>query len=238
MSRSARKISSNGVYHVVLHSLEGNLLFNENDDYEKFSTVIKECVENFGVLILAYSFSADTVHLILKTGEEPLSAVVKKITTKYIFWYNKKYSHSGKLLHDRYKSEPLESNERIASAVRYVHSLYGLLNSRNEYNGEQNIADTKAALRFATKAELLKDADESESFIGEKNYAGKPISDEQVKKILSVDFACNSPEDVLILSDDFRQVIISRLHSAGASVRQISRLTGIGKNTVERKLKK
>lgn len=240
MARIARKISKNGIYHAVLRSVDGRSMFCENEDYEKFIQVLGECKKTSGFLIFAYSLSPDTVHLVIKTGETPLSMVFKRINTKYIYWYNRKYGCAGKLLRDRYKSEPLETEERIAGAVKYVHSVSNAAyTSLNEYKNGGSRIDADVIYRTVTKAELL-NADEpvnAEDYIGENNYAKKGLSDDEVKKILSMDYACNSTEDVLILSEDFREIIIKRLHSAGASIRQISRLTGIGKSIIERKLR-
>ncbi|MCQ2462819.1 MAG: transposase [Clostridia bacterium] len=240
MARSARKISENGLYHAVLRSVDGRSMFYENEDYEKFIQVLGECKKTSEFLLFAYSLSPDMVHIIIKTGDTPLSMIFKRINTKYIYWYKRKYGCTGKLLRDRYKSEPLDTVERLAGAVKYVHSVPGAAcTSLDEYKNGGSRIDADVIYRTVTKAELL-NADEpvnAEDYIGENNYAKKGLSDDEVKKILSMDYACNSTEDVLILSEDFREIIIKRLHSAGASIRQISRLTGIGKSTVERKLR-
>lgn len=241
MARNARKISKNGIYHTVLRCVEGRKLFGDGEDCERFKQVLMECKEKSGIRLMAYSLSADTAHLVLKTGDEPLSSVVKRICTKYIHWYNRKYGSGGKLLRDRYKSEPLEEKARLVCAVKYVHALpSSICSSADEYKNGGSLIDTDVLSRVAAKAELLKadEPDNAHGFIGEGNYAKKALTDDEAKKILSTDFACNSPEDVLILSEDFREIIIKRLHSAGASIRQISRLTGMGKSIVERRLKK
>jgi putative transposase len=46
---------------------------------------------------------------------------MKKICSKYVMWYNKKYKRTGHLFQDRFKSEPVESDEYLLTVVRYIH---------------------------------------------------------------------------------------------------------------------
>lgn len=61
------------------------------------------------------------VHLLLKETEDTISNVVKSISGRYVFWYNKKYEPCGHLFQERYKSEAVENDEYLLTVLRYIH---------------------------------------------------------------------------------------------------------------------
>ena len=42
MPRKAREKSSTGIYHVMLRGINGQIIFEDNEDYEKLLQTIKE----------------------------------------------------------------------------------------------------------------------------------------------------------------------------------------------------
>ena len=57
------------------------------------------------------------LHLLLKINETPLESVMKRIITKFVYFYNTKYARIGHLFQDRYKSEPVEDDKYLLQAV-------------------------------------------------------------------------------------------------------------------------
>ena len=45
MPRSARKQSSTGIYHVMLRGINQQDIFEDEEDYLRFLSVVKECKE-------------------------------------------------------------------------------------------------------------------------------------------------------------------------------------------------
>ena len=60
------------------------------------------------------------VHFLLKTVEEPLEMIFKRIGCRYVYWYNLKHQRSGHLFQDRYKSEIIENESYFLTVLRYI----------------------------------------------------------------------------------------------------------------------
>ena len=56
-----------------------------------------------------------------KEGKEDLGIVFRRIGASYVYWYNGKYSRTGHLFQDRYKSEVVENDEYFLTVLRYIH---------------------------------------------------------------------------------------------------------------------
>jgi hypothetical protein len=50
-----------------------------------------------------------------------ISAIMKKLLTRYAMWFNKKYTRSGALFAGRYKSECVNSDPYMVTLIRYIH---------------------------------------------------------------------------------------------------------------------
>ena len=61
------------------------------------------------------------IHLIVKEENEPIDQIIKRIAGSYVYWYNWKYYRKGHLFQDRFKSEPIEDEEYLLTAIRYIH---------------------------------------------------------------------------------------------------------------------
>ena len=61
------------------------------------------------------------IHLLIQEGKEPIEQVMKRIATRFVYWYNIKYQRAGHLFQDRFKSEPVETDEYFLTVLRYIH---------------------------------------------------------------------------------------------------------------------
>ena len=75
MPRSARKISGTNIYHVMLRGINRQDIFEEEEDFLRFLAVLKECKEISGFELYAYCLMTNHVHLLIKTGKEPLDLI-------------------------------------------------------------------------------------------------------------------------------------------------------------------
>ena len=103
MPRKPRQLSSTGIYHVILRSVNQHIIFEEISDYQKFLYILSDCKSYFDVSIYAYCLMDNHIHLLLKEGEEDISVTMKRLEISYVQWYNKKYDRTGPLFQNRYK---------------------------------------------------------------------------------------------------------------------------------------
>ena len=121
MPRQARKKSESKIYHVMLRGINQQQIFEDAEDCDKFLEVMRDCKEICQYDVYAYCLMGNHIHLLIKEGTETLEQVFKRICGRFVYWYNVKYRRVGHLFQDRFKSEPVDSNEYLLTVVRYIH---------------------------------------------------------------------------------------------------------------------
>jgi len=122
MPRHSRKSSKTGIYHIMLRGNERKDIFIDEEDKGKFIKIIfkKKANENFK--LYAYCIMGNHIHLVIQEQKETISQIIKRIATSYVYYFNNKYKRVGHLFQDRYKSETIEDEAYLLSAIRYIHN--------------------------------------------------------------------------------------------------------------------
>jgi hypothetical protein len=60
-------------------------------------------------------------HLLLRTGDAPISTVMKRLLTGYAVRFNRRHRRSGHLFQNRYKSILCQEDVYLLELVRYIH---------------------------------------------------------------------------------------------------------------------
>ena len=103
-------MSDSCIYHVMLRGINRQDIFEDEEDFLRFLAVLKECKEISGYELYAYCLMANHIHLLIRTGKEPLDLIFKRLGSRFVYWYNLKYRRTGHLFQDRYRSEPVEDD--------------------------------------------------------------------------------------------------------------------------------
>lgn len=61
-------------------------------------------------------------HLVIYDFKNKLSILMREITKRYANYLNKEYERSGKVFHDRFKSEPIENAESLTSILNFINN--------------------------------------------------------------------------------------------------------------------
>lgn len=122
MPRKARKISENGLYHIMIRGNERKEIF-KYDEEKKFlaESVIKYLDKQ--ISLYAICIMNNHAHLAGKfETTEFMTKFMKKINTRYAGYYNSKGNRVGHVFQDRYKSEAIVSERQLLATIRYIHS--------------------------------------------------------------------------------------------------------------------
>jgi putative transposase len=248
MPRQARKKSASGIYHIMLRGINRQVLYEDEEDKEKFLDTIRQYKQKNDLKILGYCLMDNHVHILIKEGNEPIANTMKRIGVSYVFWYNWKYKRSGHLFQDRYKSEVIENDEYLLAVLRYIHqnpvsagieqemSRYKW-SSYNEYVGASKIIDAAFVLGIFSENEKL--AKEGFARYMEETGISK-ISIEEEKRLTDNDAREKIHRDIDVtfaemqqLGKEKRDEILRKMKSIdGISIRQIARITGFTVNVV------
>ena len=246
MPRKARIVSQTNIYHIMLRGINQQIIFEEEEDFQYFVTILSKCKEICEYKIYTYCLMNNHIHLLLEEGTEPLAKVFKRICDRYVYWHNHKYNRIGPLFQDRFRSEPVETTEYFLTVVRYILQnpvTAGMVSSVNQYKwcnysaffGEKDFSDTEKVLSlFSGREQFLSyiSAESSEKCLDISSATHTFISDETGKKIIQKVSGCTNASEFQKLERNVRNFYIQELRKAGLSIRQISRLTGISKSVV------
>ncbi len=250
MPRQARKKSNVGIYHIMLRGVNGQQIFEEQEDCDKFLQVLKDCKAISGFNLFAYCLMGNHIHILLQETSEPIELVMKRIATRFVYWYNIKYQRAGHLFQDRFKSEPIENDAYFLTVLRYIHQnpiKAGICknvadyenSSCKEYFKKSDLIDSDFVFGIIAKEDFAIFNNEKvfESCLDVEDKPKVKVTDEQAKKIIEKISKCKNVAEFQALANILKEKYIKKFHEKGISVRQIARLCGVSKGMVEKYLK-
>ncbi len=244
MARTARKVSDSGYYHVMLRGAGRQLLFEDDADRHAFLDMLSNQAESWNITIIAWCLMSNHVHLVICDNERKLSEFMKTLEVQYARRFNEKTGHVGHVFQERFKSVPIENDDYLLEVIRYVHNnpeKDGICpageypwSSFGEYVGEAEITDTTMVLSMLDGPEHFAEfcAARSEDF--HIFAGGRRIPEDEVVGVASDILHGRDPAQLKNLTLSDRNDDLRALRHGGLTVRQIERLTGIGRKTITR----
>lgn len=246
-----RSRAESGFYHVMLRGNGRQLIFEDDADRREFLSCLDNAIEREGVSLIAWCLMDNHVHLIIDDPHDRLSTVMYRIGMKYAMYFNNRHQREGHLFEGRFKSSPIESDEYLVQAVRYVLNnpvAAGIStledyrwSSYAEYCGERGLTNTKPILdMFSSVEDFVSFCREGAPvFDGKLEFDNVP--DQLVKEVatnIAIQLGCTDLSKIKALSLKRRGTIVRALRDAGLTVNQISRLIGISSASLYRSLKR
>lgn len=121
MPRQARLDAPGILHHVMVRGIEGCPIFLDDQDRQDFVSRISELVETTGTKVLAWTLMDNHLHLLILSGSQGISKLMRCLLTGHAVRYNLKYHRSGHLFQNRYKSIVCEEDPYLLELVRYIH---------------------------------------------------------------------------------------------------------------------
>lgn len=262
MPRQARKESGTGIYHVMLRGINRQDIFEEAEDYMRMLSCLQQMLEQYDdqgnrlpplCTFYAYCLMSNHVHLLLRVNQEDIGSTIKHLAVMYAIYYNQKYSRSGHVFQDRFKSEPVNDMQYFVTLLRYIHQnpvKAGIVehvkdyeySSWGEYDGTVEpvfqLCDTGTVLRrvpFDDLEAMVNEplADEVNCLDMDDPSRSRP-SDDQVWAYIKDKTGVTNSSAFQRLNDDIRRAVLKNLKEIGASHRQLARLTGIGRGVIQK----
>ncbi|MBQ7624854.1 MAG: transposase, partial [Clostridia bacterium] len=236
-------------YHVILRGINHQQIFEEKEDYDKFLRILTDCQRISEFKLFAYCLMSNHIHLLIKEEKEPLRQLMKRISNRFVYWYNTKYQRDGHLFQDRFKSEPVEDDTYFATVVRYIHqnplkaglctdiSVYNF-SSYNCFFNNTNLIDKDYVFGIIPFEQFERFNKENENYecLESSDKPSTRVTDEDARKIIYKVSKCKSASEFQRLDNAFKEKSVREIHKRGVSIRQISRLCGQSKGIVERVL--
>ncbi len=247
MPRHARQLAESGIYHVMLRGVNRDAIFLDDEDCARFLHALGQAKDASGCSVLAYCLMPNHAHLVLRTGEEPIGVVIKRLGVRYAGWFNRKYGRIGHLFQDRFKSLPVEDDAYLVTLLRYVWNNpveAGLVTLPEEYIwSSRRLLGAESPLVDGGQLRKLLPADPLAWLTSTVRPPMRPVvkrvrqpghSQEQVTELLQRASGVNTPEDFLRLDAWVQQRAIRELRTRSVAYAQIARATGLSPSTVRR----
>lgn len=121
MPRKARLDAPGALHHVIFRGIERGKIFRGDEDREDFLERLGSVLTATRTACFAWALIPNHVHLLLRTGETPLSQVMRCLLTGYAAGFNRRHRRHGHLFQNRYKSILCQADSYLLELVRYIH---------------------------------------------------------------------------------------------------------------------
>ena len=253
MPRKPRILSSTGIYHIILRSVNQHIIFEEDSDYQKFLFVLSDCKKKYDIDIYAYCLMDNHIHLMLFASNDKLAGFFQSLGTRFVRWYNNKYSRSGHLFQERFHSSVIQNEKAFLSALIYIHNnpvkanmcryaseyrwsslnaFYGAKNPLVNVSFAYNIAGSKDFLLKYFATETV--APENALFSNDHRETNHFHTDEKALDIFKSVTNLPSTSAVVNLEKVKRNEYIRVLKEKGLTIRQVARVMDVSGTTVKR----
>lgn len=252
MPRTARLKSESGIYHIIMRGINRQSIFLDDEDCIKFIHTLREYKEVCGFKMYTYCLMGNHLHLLLHECDESLGTIMRRICGSYVFWYNKKYDRIGYLFQDRFISEPVEDDTYFLTVLRYILQnpvKAGIVDkienhkwtNYNDYIGINRMTDKEFVLNFFDENDKVNSLRLFIEYVNKENVdecmdvsEKRQLTDYEAIKIIKTCCKIENEKDLLKLSKDERNSylrVLMKKHNL--SIRQIERLTGIGRGIIQ-----
>ena len=240
--------SASGFYHIMLRGNGKQLIFEDDVDRRRFLSDLQHTFEGRDCSVIVWCLMDNHVHLVVDDRDNCLSSVMQTLCMRYAQYFNMRHERVGHLFEGRFKSLPIESNEYLLQAVRYVlnNPVAAGMGSLEEYpwssfaeycDGIDGITDTEPVLAMFTSMD---------SFIAFCHEGCEPFNgafecDNVPDELASVvalevvrNVGCEDLSHIKTYSLERRGEVLCALKRARITDKQIVRLTGISRSSVYR----
>ncbi len=121
MARQSRLVIPNQPHHVIQRGNDRQLIFREQEDYQRFLGWLKEASRFYSVAIHTYVLMPNHLHLLATPSDnDGLALMMQKVGRLYVPWFNHKYERYGGLFQGRYRTSLVDTDRYFLSCSRYI----------------------------------------------------------------------------------------------------------------------
>jgi len=136
VARKLRIEFEGAFYHVIIRGNQRQKVFLAEKDFLKYLEFLRDYKGRYGFLVYAYVLMSTHVHLLVETGQVPLSKALQGINQRFTMYFNWRYGTVGHLFQGRYKAILCDKDAYLFSLVKYLHCnpvRAGMVRQSEEY---------------------------------------------------------------------------------------------------------
>lgn len=109
------------LYHVITRGNQKQRIFFDDNDRRKYLDLLAALKKAYSFRLYAYVLMNNHVHLLIETGEVPLSRIMQRLTGGYTQYFNRSHRRSGHLFQGRYRAILCDKDSYLLELTRYLH---------------------------------------------------------------------------------------------------------------------
>lgn len=121
MPRKSRIDAPGALHHIIVRGIDRTSIFRGDTDCENFISRLGRLLTESTTPCLAWALMGNHVHMLLRTGQVPISTLMRRLLTGYAQQFNRRHRRHGVLFQNRYKSILCEEDAYLRELVRYIH---------------------------------------------------------------------------------------------------------------------
>jgi REP-associated tyrosine transposase len=120
MARPLRIEFPGAIYHLTARGNARQNIFLDDEDRQRFLSVLERIVSRFHVALHAYCLMDNHYHLLLETPDGNLSQAMRQLNGVYTQGFNRRYGKVGHVLQGRFKAILVDRDGYLLELCRYV----------------------------------------------------------------------------------------------------------------------
>ena len=121
MPRQGRIDAPGALHHVIVRGIERRNIFKDDTDRYDFLKRLGKVLSDSKTRCFAWALIPNHFHLLLRSGNQPLSTVMGRLLTGHAVAFNRRHRRSGRLFQNRYKSILCQEETYLLELIRYIH---------------------------------------------------------------------------------------------------------------------
>lgn len=121
MPRQARLDVPGALHHVIVRGINKSNIFEDNQDKTLFLERLGQNIIDGKCSVYAWALMDNHAHVLFKSGQHGISAVMRKLLTWYAQYFNRRHRRTGHLFENRYKSILCDEDSYLLALIRYIH---------------------------------------------------------------------------------------------------------------------
>jgi putative transposase len=109
------------LHHVIIRGIERREIFKDNLDRDNFLDRLGTLLPETRIDCYAWALLSNHAHFLFRTGDTPLSTLMRRLLTGYAVSFNRRHKRHGQLFQNRYKSIICQEDVYLKELVRYIH---------------------------------------------------------------------------------------------------------------------
>jgi putative transposase len=110
------------MHHVMSRGIDGLGILKNPSLKRKLIELLDRYLPDAEATVHSWALMDNHFHLLIQTGEVPLSAIMHRLLTAYSVWYNIRSDRTGRVFQGRYRSILIDSEDYYFTLIAYINS--------------------------------------------------------------------------------------------------------------------